>query len=240
MAVKKAKKIRKMKRDTIFGRVRKMVQIRQQIIDEGVEKYHVRVLPGNDKTGKECYTVSLIPVADCYNCKECQMECYDIINDCWRPTVMLSRAVNSAIHIADFDRFWAEIDQEIKAKEIEELRINVGGDLNYRDFVKVKWLGEENTQCDFLFFTKTYDDINKFLFTTQFPVNVHPLMSAWENTPMDNPHNLPVSHVLYADGRTTAPEFGAVYCGGDCSECHHFKIGCWNLGKGEHVIFPAH
>ena len=65
-------------------------------------------------------------------------------------------------------------------------------------------------------------------------------MSAWENTEMDNPHNLPVSHVLYADGRTTAPEFGSYYCGGNCAMCKYNDEGCWTLKCGESVIFPAH
>jgi hypothetical protein len=57
---------------------------------------------------------------------------------------------------------------------------------------------------------------------------------------MDNRHNLPVSHVLYADGRTTAPKFGSYYCGGNCSECNYKGEGCWILKRGESVIFPAH
>ena len=91
-----------------------------------------------------------------------------------------------------------------------------------------------------LFFTKNYKGINKFLDNNSFPSNVRPIMSAWENMEMDNPHNLPNSHVLYEDGRTTAPEYGAVYCGGNCSECAFKGEGCWNLKNGEHVVFMAH
>ena len=63
----------------------------------------------------------------------------------------------------------------------------------------------------------------------------------------NNPYNLPCAHVLWADGKTTAPDFKAKFCGGNCSECfHHYKMGnkeksgCWRLGNGEHVIFLAH
>ena len=77
--------------------------------------------------------------------------------------------------------------------------------------------------------------------------NVHPIMSPWLGMEFDNPYNLPCAHVLWEDGRTTAPDFKAKYCGGNCSECfYHFKLkdkdksGCWGLKKGEHVIFLAH
>ena len=83
-------------------------------------------------------------------------------------------------------------------------------------------------------------NLNLFLDEDEFPDNVKPIMSAWEGMECDNRHNLPMSHVLYEDGRTTAPEYGAVYCGGNCSECAFKGEGCWNLKRGEHVIFMAH
>ena len=57
-------KTRKMKRETIIRRLQKMTNRRDEIIKEGVENYHVRLMKGNDKTGVNCYTVSLIPIAD--------------------------------------------------------------------------------------------------------------------------------------------------------------------------------
>ena len=64
-----------------------------------------------------------------------------------------------------------------------------------------------------------YKGINYYLNENEFPKNVHPIMSAWKYVKMDNPHNLPCSHVLYQSGETTAPKYGAVYCGGNCSKC---------------------
>ena len=282
MSVKEAKRIRNMKNETLVGRVRQMVEMRNHIINiDGVGRYYVRVMKGNDKTGEECYTVSLIPIADCYNCKLCQKECYDIINDCWRPDVMRSRAVNSAIHKEDIDRYWAEISSEIKRINIKELRINVGGDLMYDDFIKVKGLGEDNRGCSILFFTKSDDDLNRFIDENLadypdnygFPENVSPILSRWKGLEYSNPYHVPESHVLYVDGNTTAPlsdelkqmihtlvtsedktermallwdiivkmrEEGLYYCGGNCTECHFSKEGCWALKAGQHVIFPAH
>ena len=228
-------------KEAIMGRVQKMVSKRNEYLKD-IDNVHLHLQKGNSKTGQNCWTISLIPIADCpRNCGECMKNCYDVCNVCFQPAVQNDRARNSAIHKADRARFWAEIDAQVKANYVTELRINVGGDLEDEDFKYVAALGVANPKTMILFFTKNYEGINKFLdLGYQFPQNVHPIMSAWKNTPMDNYNNLPCSHVLWEDGTTTAPEYGAVYCGGNCSECAFKGEGCWTLKKGEHVIFKAH
>ena len=236
---KAPKKIKNMNPIYIKGRVQKMLELRDYWL-EHLDEAHIILQKGNSKTGQNCYTVSLIPIADCPNCSGCWNKCYDILNVCFQPDVQNDRARNSAIHKADIKRFWAEIELQIRALFVTELRINVGGDLTEEDFYYVKELGKRNPKCDILFFTKNYDGINSFLDKNEFPTNVKALMSAWPEMEMQNPHNLPCSHVLFVDGTTTAPDFGAVFCNGNCSECHFNETGCWTLKKGEHVIFPAH
>ena len=242
-------KTKKMKKETILRRLHKMTDRRDEIIREGVENYHVRLMKGNDKTGVNCYTVSLIPIADCPNCSGCAFGgCYDIQNVCWQPHVQEQRAINSAIHKMDRLRYWEEIDLQVEALFVNELRINVGGDLDEEDFIHLQWLGLRNPTCHFLFFTKNYKGINNYISEYgDFIENIHPIMSPWLGMKFDNPHNLPCAHVLWADGKTTAPDHKAKYCGGNCSECfYHYKnnnkenSGCWGLDNGEHVIFLAH
>lgn len=52
--------------------------------------------------------------------------------------------------------------------------------------------------------------------------------------------SIEVASTKYADGRTTAPEFGSYLCNGNCSRCHYNNEGCWQLKNGESVVFPAH
>ena len=205
-----------------------------------VEEQHVKLMTGNKKTGANCWTVSLAPIIDCVNCAGCSNQCYDIRNDVIYPQVIADRAKNSAIHKADPARYWTEIDQLVKANFVTELRLNVGGDLTDDDFAYVAELGHNNPRTMILFFTKNYKGINKFLDANKFPENVKAIMSTWEGMEMDNPHNLPQSHVLYEDGRTTAPEYGAYLCTHNCSECAFENKGCWELKRGEHVVFQAH
>lgn len=229
----------KISKDAIERRINKILEERKiRILN--IEEQHVKLMRGNKKTGVNCWTVSLAPIIDCVNCSGCRGECYDARNDIIYPAVIADRAKNSAIHKYEPTRYWDEIDMQIKANFVRELRINVGGDLSDHDFEYVAELGRKNPETMILFFTKNYKGINKFLDKHEFPENVKAIMSAWEGMEMANPHNLPCSHVLYEDGRTTAPEYGAVYCGGNCSECAFKGEGCWNLKKGEHVIFRAH
>lgn len=238
--MRKAKEIKKMSMEFINKRVQTMVEMRERYLED-IDNVHIRLQPGNSKTGKTVFTVSLIPIADCgHNCKECKKECYDILNVCYLPNVQNDRARNSAVRKADPERFWEEISVGIKYNCVSLLRINVGGDINAKDLPLINKTAKENPKCEFLFFTKSYEEVNEFLNENEFEPNVHCIMSAWENTPMENPHNLPVSHVLYADGRTTAPEYGSVLCQGNCAHCHYNDEGCWTLKNGESVIFPAH
>ena len=220
-------------------RAKRLADRRNEMMSN-VDELHVKIQPGNRKTGSNCWTVSLLPVVDCSNCKECSKDCYDLKSDLIYKQVVEDRCRNSAIHKADAKRYWNEIDVQIKANFVRELRINVGGDLNDKDFKYVAELGRKNPKTKILFFTKNYKGINKFLKTNEFPDNVSPIMSAWQGMEMDNPNNLPCAHVLYENGTTTAPEYGAIYCGGNCSECSFKGEGCWNLKRNEHVIFKVH
>lgn len=220
-------------------RLKSITEVRKEML-ENANELHVKLQPGNSKTGRNCYTVSLLPVIDCLNCKWCSHNCYDLKSDMIFKEVVNDRAKNSVIHALEPERYWKEIDMQIKALFVHELRINVGGDLTEKDFEYVAKLGRSNPKTSILFFTKNYKGINNFLEHHRFPKNVHPIMSAWKGLEMDNPHRLPESHILYEDGTTTAPEYGAYFCGGNCSECHFNGEGCWTLKKGEHVIFKAH
>lgn len=236
---KKPKNVNDISKEAMAERLKTMLTFRTEFLKD-VANAHVRLQRGNDKTGKSCWTVSLIPIADCPNCLKCSAKCYDLRNDCWRFYVQKDRAKNSAIHQADPNRYWSEINAQIKANGVTELRLNVGGDLTDDDFIHVAELGRKNPDTLILFFTKNYNGINRFLDHNVFPENVKPILSRWIGMEYANPYNLPCSHVLWADGKTTAPDYGAYYCGGNCSECAINGEGCWNLQKGESVIFNAH
>lgn len=243
-----AKNIKAFSEEAMETRLNKMLNKKAEYIDKirtlGYDEVlkELHLMKGNSKTGKNCMTVSLIPVHDCVNCSKCARYCYDLRNDCRFGEVVNSRALNSALREVDPVRFWKRVGELVHEDCAIQLRINVGGDLRYEDYCHIaQYVAKPNKSCSILFFTKNYNGINNYLSEYEtFPQNVHPMMSPWEGMEMENPFNLPCAHVLWADGRTTAPEYGAVYCGGNCSECYRDGNGCWDLKKGEHVIFMAH
>lgn len=237
--------------EVVRKRINDMLRIRSEVTKH-VEDYHVILQDGNDKTGCLSKTVSLIPIADCGNCSGCSLLCYDVRNDCWRDSVRYSRAVNSAIYHADHDRFWREIMEQVEAEGVTFLRINVGGDLRAWDYPYLREMGERFPDLTVQFFTKMYDEVNAWYDAgNRWPANIRCIFSRWEGMECNNPYHFPESHILWKDGRTTAPEFGAYYCSGNCTECKLEHKGCPALRRfdelpeeireiGEHVILPAH
>ena len=72
----------KLSTEAINNRCNKMVTMREELA-KNLSAHHERLMQGNSKTGKTCFTVSLIPIADCTNCAGCKNDCYDIRNVCF-------------------------------------------------------------------------------------------------------------------------------------------------------------
>ena len=101
-------------------------------------------------------------------------------------------------------------------------------------------IADRNRHCEILCFTKKYDIVNRCLDSGVFtPPNLHLVFSAWRNLRMENPYHLPVAHVRYRDGTTTASA-AAIQCRGNCTECATTDGGCWSLQNGQEVVFDEH
>ena len=247
------RKIPKIKMSTLTGRVNRAVSRKREILEAGVDHFTPQIMPGNSKTGPNCYTVSLICGHDCPQCKFCFKDCYDCRNVLWRPDVIETRAINSAIHMADPERYFWEIAAACENRMIRELRFNVGGDFSGHDFM---FLDQSMKKCrgtESLFFTHNKDEVNAYLDKVgKFSKNVHALISisrgqeeTWDNS-VDNRHNLPLAHIRYEDGSCPTldairPKPSAVFsCGGNCSRCFWERRGCPFLKRGQHMVFDYH
>lgn len=236
--------------DAITNRLNTLRTMRETIIKDGVESYHIKLQGGNKKTGVLSRTVSLVPGLDCKHCGKCLYGgCYDIQHDMWRPHVMFDRAKNSAIHKMDFDRYWDEIDKGIEKDMVQLIRFNVGGDFEYRDFMKVKEIAKKYPDCYTWIATKNGDDLNEFVYdnANDIPENMSAalMLSDWKGQRIENPWGLTTTHVLYEDGSTTADLSKPHYiCTNDCSRClYNYKNG--NIAESgcfghDQIIFKAH
>lgn len=232
--------------ETINKRVNSMLAIRENLLSGNIDDLHVRLSYGNRKTGANVPSVSLIPVADCPNCKVCAAGCYDVRNVCFQKTVQKSRAINSAILRRDPERYFNEIANAVRFCRF--FRWHVGGDMVSRTyFLKVVEIAENTPHCDFLIFTKLYGVVNQYLKTGGIiPENLHVIFSDWRGAKFENPYNLPVSSPVWFDDQDREIERGphctdsVTWCPGFCEDCAAAGGGCFGLKKGETVLFKAH
>lgn len=226
------------KEEAIAKRVRQMVQFKEAV---DVQNEHIRLSYDNRKTGAAVPSISLIPVADCGNCKMCSRGCYDVRNVCYLPSVQKSRAVNSAILEQDRARYFDEV--EAFCKFLRFFRWHVGGDIKDYDYLRrMVGIAMRNPQCEFLAFTKEYAIVNEWIrLEGEFPSNFHLLLSGWRGDTNVNEHNLPVSSPVWKDGSQSCMVTDNVtWCSGDCSACAEVYGGCWSAKKGSTILFEAH
>ena len=202
---------------------------------------HVVISKGNIKLG-QIQSVSLPPIVTCspLACKFCGKKCYARKMCKLRPTVKESYENNLDILLNDKELFWREVEGSIKLTTY--FRFFVSGDIYDKDFLENMVLcARKNKHCSILCFTKKYSLVNEYLEHHRLPKNLDIVFSAWKGLEMPNPFNLPTAEVMYKDGTSTAEEGKKyIYCSGNCSECISEKRSCWNLRKGEGVIFAEH
>ena len=238
MATQFNHKYKEFSEEAIRKRIQQMLAFRDEV---DVENAHVKFSYDNRKTGALVPSVSLIPVADCGNCKVCARGCYDIRNVCFQKTVQKSRANNSAIWQKDPYRYISEVASAVQF--LRFFRWHIGGDIpNETYFRCMVHIAEDTPGCQFLVFTKMYDLVNGWIRRNgAIPENLHVIFSDWPGAEFVNPHFLPVSSPLWPDG-TKGPHCTehTIMCGGDCSACAETSSGCWGAKKGDTILFEAH
>lgn len=198
---------------------------------------HVSISKSNIKMGA-IPSVSLPSISTCRIC-DCHKKCYANKIEKLRPTVKDAYQRNLKILMTDPNTYWREVEAAIMLSRF--FRFHVSGDiLDSTYFFKMVEIANRNSHCEILCFTKKYEIVNEYLKRKLIlPKNLHIIFSGWPGLVMDNPHELPEAHVLFRDKTTTAKE-GAYQCGGNCAECAKTSGGCWNLKRGEQVIFNEH
>lgn len=199
----------------------------------------ISISQGNSKLG-QIPSVSLPAVKTCRTCA-CSKICYAKKLERLRPTVRKAYQRNLDALIESPDVYWREVEAAIMMSRF--FRFHVSGDIPYYDYlVKMMEIAGRNPHCQILCFTKRYEFVNHFVDSCpgkEVPSNLHIIFSDWPGTEMPNPHHFPVAYVRFRDGFTQAPS-DAQECGGNCTECACTDGGCWNLKRGESVVFNEH
>ena len=197
----------------------------------------VKISKGNSKLGA-IPSVSLPSIKTCRNCA-CQEKCYAQKLERLRPAVRNAYQHTLEVWLKDPETYWREVEASIMMSRF--FRFHVSGDIpSFKYLVNMVAIAKRQPHCEVLCFTKKYNLVNEFIEQGgELPSNLHMIFSGWVGLEMANPFSLPEAHVRYRDGSTTARE-DAIECSGNCTECALTEGGCWNLQKGQQVIFNEH
>lgn len=197
----------------------------------------VKVSKGNSKLG-QIPSVSLPSIKTCRNCA-CREKCYAQKLERLRPSVKNAYEHNLGVLLSDPTTYWREVEASVMMSRF--FRFHVSGDIPNAAYLEnMVAVAGRNAHCEILCFTKRYEMVNEFIQKNgELPSNLHMIFSGWVGLDMANPFSLPEAHVRYRDGSTTARE-DAIECSGNCTECALTEGGCWNLQKGQQVVFNEH
>lgn len=200
---------------------------------------NVSISKGNIKTGA-VPSVSTLPFITCPGscCKTCGKKCYAAKIALLRPSVLRAYARNTAIALEKPEIYWRAVDKALKMSRY--FRFHVSGDIIDRHyFACMIGAAIRNPKCNMLAFTKQYDIVNEYLYTTGgiLPDNLQIIFSAWPEIEFENPYNLPVA-VMLEKGKEPDPAW--ITCGGNCFNCACYGCGCWTLQRGQVIFFREH
>lgn len=197
----------------------------------------IKLSKGNSKMGS-IPSISLPAIKTCRQCA-CQEKCYAHKLERLRPAVRNAYQHNLEVLIKEPETYWREVEASVMMSRF--FRFHVSGDIPNPEYLaNMVAVAGRNSHCEILCFTKRYEMVNEFIEKNgELPSNLHMIFSGWVGLEMVNPFSLPEAHVRYRDGSTTARD-DAVECGGNCTECALTEGGCWNLQKGQQVVFNEH
>lgn len=198
----------------------------------------VSISKGNSKMGA-IPSVSLPPIITCPKGAPCAKKCYASKMCRIYPSVRQAYQNNLDILNEDWDEYWRQVRCAVSMTKF--FRFHVSGDIpNACYFKEMVITARQNPTTQVLAFTKKYDIVNNYIDTMgELPKNLHIIFSLWSsdwNIKVHNPHDLPMSAVIF---KHTTTEYTKI-CGGNCTECAMRGVGCWKLKKGEIIAFYEH
>ena len=187
-----------------------------------MEIKNVSISRGNRKMGA-IPSVSLPPVTTCAAGCPCAKKCYAVKMCRIYKNVKASYENNLEILESDPAKYWEDVLMAVKTSRY--FRFHVSGDIpNMEYFQNMVSVAAHNPHCEILAFTKCYDIVNSYLDSHNgwLPANLHIIFSLWDpawNVRVKNPHNLPMSAVIFKTDYPGKAEYFEKICGGNCFEC---------------------
>lgn len=197
------------------------------------------------------YTVKTLPVLTCTGiCGKCAAGCYAVKNENLFAGSRAIAAHNTAVLELSPETYFKAI-AEFTATQ-QEFRYHEAGEVTDMVYMaNVITIARNNSNCDFLLYTKRLDSISEFRALIHCTKNLHVVASCMDYADLEKTANLGVPRTIVDYSHKGVPAkyyralqlpYGAnVYsCKSDCSVCKHDNTGCWNKQTDHITVFEAH
>lgn len=202
----------------------------------------IKITLSNKKLGGTTPQISLPAGLTCRKNAPCAKGCYARKGTFTYNNVKESHKINISEFMTSPKDYFSQIVDYLQNGDIiyKYFRWHVSGDIVNMDYLK--GMIETAKKCKstkFLAFTKRFEIVNEYLDNGgKIPSNLKIVFSNWGKLlQCNNPYNLPTTDLIFKKEilNAKAPK-NAYVCSGDCKNCRV----CWNLKKGQTILFHEH
>lgn len=200
----------------------------------------VKISTTNSKLGL-IPSVNLTPILTCRKNCPCSKDCYATKGRFRFQNVKQSMLNNYEEYVKNPISYFEQIKQAINNGMVSYayFRWHAAGDIvDEQYFEKMVECAKDLPNTSFLAFTKKFEIVNKYIEQGGIiPTNLNIVFSAWgDHFKINNPYDFPVAHVRFHTEENNSIPANALECSGDCTNC----LQCWNIKKGQAVVFNKH
>lgn len=200
----------------------------------------VKISTTNSKLGL-IPSVNLSPILTCRKNCPCSKDCYATKGRFRFQNVKQSMKNNYDEYLRDSNNYFTEIKHAINNGMVSYayFRWHASGDIvNEKYFEGMVQTAVDLPNTKFLAFTKKFELVNSYIKNGGvIPQNLNIVFSAWgDSFKIENPYDFPIAHVRFHDRENKSIPTTALECSGDCTNC----LQCWNIKKGQAVVFNKH
>ena len=198
---------------------------------------YAKVTFGNTKLGRQIASINMPAGITCRSDAPCAKSgCYAKKGRWLFENVQNSLKRNLEAYQNNPKRFFDSVaEQTFLCKYV---RWFSSGDIVDAEFLKgMCRVARKNKDTRYLCFTKKYEIVNDYIKEGhKIPSNLRIVFSAWDNWIPENPYNFPMTYVNGKGFHNNLIPTEAIPNVGQCWKCQ----ACWQLKKGQSVVFKKH
>lgn len=200
------------------------------------KKNYANVTFGNSKLGRQIASINMPAFITCRPDAPCKKGCYAGKGNWLFQNVKNSLQENLDAYKNNPKRFFDSVTEQTAL--VKYCRWFSSGNIPDAEFFSgMCKVARKNKDTKYLCFTKKYEIVNNHLAEGhRIPKNLSIVLSAWSDWIPENPYNLPMTYVYGKGFNNDLIPDNAIPCVGKCYQC----VACWQLKKGQNVVFKKH